>query len=265
MPSATAQAAGTGLPASCPAADATLLELGRAHTEALSAWIKARDEMIPLSAARFEKADALGIDRCSDAFDELPEAKAHRVVWKTFNALSARLNDLGERIRAIPPANLQELGAWASAIRFDSILENSPPGSEPDFTEQCTIDLLGHIDRLAVAPASPPPAEMLSAADLEPLSMADLYKVAGILRAISDLIAFSKFEGLLEDITGALVALASDVRFVAEKRTPRDQAEANWRGWTIAAHAAFSSEPLPDIAAKAAQAASVERFAPITR
>lgn len=266
MPSATAPVAAEGLPISTTtnSTPASLAYLGRTHAETLTAWREARAKFLNLSAVAEERAATLGVEMHSAAFEQSPEAQARNVAWQTFNALAVRLEGLGERIRQVPPANLEELRAWASAIRFDGVLENSRPGVDLDFSEQCTADFLDHFDRIAGLPARPEPGpDLLSKADLEPLSMADLYKVAGILRAISDLIAFSKFEGLLEDITGALVALASDVRFVAEERTPRDQAEANWRGWTIAAHAAFSSEPLPDIAAKTALSAG--RFAPPTR
>jgi hypothetical protein len=132
--------------------------------------------------------------------------------------------------------------------------------------EQHTLDLLDHVERLTPPFAQPQSAdEMLTVADLERLSLTDLNKVGCILRSTAELMNACEFAGLLEDISGTIVGFASDVRTVAERRKPSDQNEANWRGWTIAAHAAFVSEPLSDIAAKAAQAASVERFAPITR
>ncbi|CAH1656927.1 conserved hypothetical protein [Hyphomicrobiales bacterium] len=106
---------------------------------------------------------------------------------------------------------------------------------------------------------------LLTMDDLASLSHADLFQVAAILRAAADMMAYSRHAGLLEDISGVLVSLASDARAVAEARKPTNCTEADWRGWLIAAHAAFASEPLSDIAAKAALAAAVERYAPAIR
>lgn len=268
MSSATAPAAAEGLPISATtnSTPASLAHLGRTHVATLTAWKEARATFLTLSATAEERAATLGLEMHSAAFEQSPEAQAKNVAWQTFNALAIRLEDLGERIRQVPPANLEELRAWASAIRFDGVLENSRPGADLDFSEQCTADFLDHFDRIAGQPAQQAPeAELLSVADLERLSLIDLNKLGGILRSVAELMNCSEFAGLLEDISGTIVGFASDVRVVAERRKPRDQAEANWRGWTIAAHGAFTSEPLSDIAAKTAQAASIERFAPKTR
>lgn len=106
---------------------------------------------------------------------------------------------------------------------------------------------------------------LLTKDDFARLSQCELYEVAAILRAASDMLAYSRHAGLLDEISGTLVSLARDARDVAEAHKPVDQAEANWRGWHITAHAAHASEPLSHIAVYATQAASTERYAPVTR
>lgn len=102
---------------------------------------------------------------------------------------------------------------------------------------------------------------LLTKDDLALLSHRELYEVSCLLRAASDLLAYSRHAGLLEEISGTLASLARDARDVAEARKPTDRSEANWRGWHIVEQASFASEPLSDIAVSAAQAAGVERFA----
>ena len=106
---------------------------------------------------------------------------------------------------------------------------------------------------------------LLTKADLALMSHSELFEVAAILRAAADLMAYSRYSGLLEEITGTLVSLACDARNAAEDREPATRNDADWRGWLIVTQAAYLSESLSDIAVLAAEASAAERHAPAIR
>ncbi|WP_377840150.1 hypothetical protein [Bosea sp. UC22_33] len=106
---------------------------------------------------------------------------------------------------------------------------------------------------------------LLTKGDLALRSHSELFEIAAILRAAADLMAYSRYSGLLGEITGTLVSLARDARDAAETRHPANRTEANWRGWLIVSHAAYLSESLSDIAVLAAEASAAERHAPAIR
>lgn len=106
---------------------------------------------------------------------------------------------------------------------------------------------------------------LLDKNNLKLMNLSELSEVAAILRAAADLMAYSRYSGTLEEITGALISLACDAKNEAEAREPANQSDASWRGWLTVSHAAYVSESLSDIAVLAAEASAAERHAPAIR
>lgn len=137
-------------PAEAASAEEHLVALGRAHAAAVPVWIDLRREVTRLGDLREDIAEQRSFTPFDhDALFKIGNEIGHTPIWESWNALSEKLEQLGDEIRANPPRSLAGLRAWASAARFAGLFDGMPSEREFDHSEQWLLDALDHVERLA--------------------------------------------------------------------------------------------------------------------